>query len=170
MKIIAVLVCSATISWADAELVLVANGRAMQLTCADSIGSQTTAGPPAVVGISGMPPSGDADQLARLLRQRDEMVAAIDAGIAEMKRMMADGKKKNEITAELRKILDGKLKEAAGADQRSCLESIYGPTIRGVSQSLRDGPMPTLPYEALTSQIAALERRRDLLKRFQPPK
>jgi len=63
----------------------------------------------------------------------------------------------------LRSTLSQKLQEAAGADQGECLRSVYEPSIRAVTETLRDAPMPVLPYTAMRRQIADFETRRAIL-------
>jgi hypothetical protein len=99
----------------------------------------------------------------RILQRRKYKLAAIDAVIADLSREMREGKKKNEVIAELRSNLNHGLQIAVEADQRECLQSVYEPAIRAVTATLRDAPMPVFPYQAMTAQISMLTIQRTRL-------
>jgi hypothetical protein len=113
---------------------------------------------------------GDPAIVNRILQRRKYMLAAIDAIIADMNREMKEGKKKGEVTAELGSILDRALQSSADQDQRACFQSVYQPAIQAVRATLRDAPMPVLPYQAMQSQISSLTARRNRLAGIPPGK
>jgi hypothetical protein len=106
---------------------------------------------------------GDPTLVTRILHRRQYMIAVINRATADMKRKMAAEMKKNDILGEYRVTMNRELQEAADDDERDMIQSVRGSVIRAVSETLRDGVMPVLPYQAMTHQIAILEQRRSVL-------
>jgi hypothetical protein len=106
---------------------------------------------------------GDPAVVTQILHRRQYMIATINRATADMKREMAAGMKKNEITTEFRVTMNRELQDAADDDERDMIQSVRGGVIRAVSETLRDGVMPALPYQAMNHQIAILEQRRSVL-------
>jgi hypothetical protein len=113
---------------------------------------------------------GDPAMVSRILQRRKYMLAAIDAVIADLNREMQEGKKKDEVTSELASHLGLALNTAVDEDQRECLLSTYQPAIQAVTATLRDAPMPVLPYQAMRAQISSLTARRNRLAGIPPVK
>lgn len=103
---------------------------------------------------------GNPAALTCILERRKALVAAIDAIIRDMKREMDEGMKKGQIQSDLRKSMSRELANTADADLFNYVQFLYQQTIRGVDQTLRDSPMPSLPYTILRRQISTLSERR----------
>jgi hypothetical protein len=106
---------------------------------------------------------GDPELVTRILHRRQYMISTINRATSDMRREMAAGMKKNDIVGEFRVAMNRELQNAADDDERDIVQSVRGGVIRAVSETLRDGVMPALPYQALSRQIAILEQRRSVL-------
>jgi hypothetical protein len=106
---------------------------------------------------------GDAELVTRIRHRRQYMISTIDRATADIRREMAAGMKKNDILGEFRVTMNRELQNAADDDEREMIQSVRGGVIRAVSETLRDGVMPALPYQALSRQTAILEQRRSVL-------
>jgi hypothetical protein len=106
---------------------------------------------------------GDPALVTRILHRRHYMIATINRATADVRREMAVGMKKNDIVEEFRATMNREMQEAVDDDERDMIQSVRSGVIRSVSETLRDGVMPVLPYQAMSRQIAILEQRRGVL-------
>jgi len=106
---------------------------------------------------------GDPALVARISHRREYMIATINRATADMRREMAAGMKKNDVLGEFRATMNRETQDAADDDERDMIHSVRDGVIRAVSETLRDGAMPVLPYQAMNHQIAILEQRRSVL-------